>query len=45
VQQESLNLQYENMPQKGNEITNKPIIKQDNVQQIKDKAVETASKA
>jgi hypothetical protein len=45
VQQESLNLQYENMPQKGNEITNKPVIKQENVQQIKDKAVETASKA
>ena len=45
VQQESLNLQYENMPQKGNEITNKPVIKQDNVQQIKDKAVETATKA
>ena len=44
VQQEALNLQYENMPQKGNEITNKPVIKQENVQQIKDKAVETASK-
>lgn len=45
VQQGTLEQVYENMPQKGNEITNKPVIKQDNVQQIKDKAVETASKA
>lgn len=45
VQQGTLEQVYENMPQKGNEITNKPVIKQDNVQQIKDKAVETATKA
>lgn len=45
VQEEGLNLQFENMPQKGNEITNKPIIKQANVKEIKDKALETASKA
>jgi hypothetical protein len=45
VQQGTLEQVYENMPQKGNEITNKPVIKQDNVQQIKDKATEIASKA
>ena len=45
VEEEHLGLTYDNMPQKGNEITNKPIIKQDNIKEIKDKAIETAAKA
>lgn len=45
VQQGTLEQVYENMPNKGNEITNKPVIKQENVEKIKDKAVETAAKA
>lgn len=45
VQEGTLEQVYENMPQKGNEITNKPVIKQDNVAKIKDEAVKTASKA
>ena len=45
VQQGTLEQVYENMPQKGNEITNKPVIKQENIKEIKDKAVETAAKA
>jgi len=41
----ALELQYENMPQKGNEITNRPDIKLENLEKIKEEALKNASKA
>jgi hypothetical protein len=45
VQSETLKQVYENMPNKGNEITNKPEIKLDNVENLKSEALKTAAKA
>ena len=45
IQQGSLELQYENMPQKGNEITNREDIRLANVESLKEKALDTAAKA
>jgi len=45
IQEESLKLQYENMPDKGNSITDKPEIRLTEVAKMKDKAVDTATKS
>jgi len=45
IQQESLKLQYENMPDKGVNITGKPEIQLTEVAKMNDKAVDTATKA
>lgn len=45
VQQGTLEQVFEISPNKGNDITNKPVIKQENVEKIKEKAIETASKS
>lgn len=45
VQQSSLELQYENMPNKGNDITNRPDIKLANVEALKAEALKNAAKA
>lgn len=44
VQQGTLEQVYDIMPQKGNEITNKPEIKLSNVEKIKDEALKNAAK-
>ena len=41
----TLNQVYDTMPEKGNEIVNKPVIKQDNVKAMKDDALKTVAKA
>ncbi len=43
--EEHLGLTFEQMPQKGNEITNKPNIKQQHIKEIKEEALDTAEKA
>jgi len=45
IQEESLKLQYENMPDKGVNITDKPEIRLTEVAKMKDKAVDTATKS
>lgn len=45
AQEEHLGLTMDQMPQKGDEITNKPNIKQDHIKEIKQEAIETAEKA
>lgn len=45
IQEGTLKQVYENMPDKGNEITNKPEIKLDKVQEVKEEALKTASKS
>ena len=36
---------YEGMPQKGDEIKNKPVIARDNINNIKEQALKTVAKA
>jgi hypothetical protein len=45
ISEEALKLQYENMPDKGNNITDKPEIRLTEVAKMKDKAVDTATKS
>lgn len=45
VQQGSLKLQYDNMPDKGESITNRPEIKLKAVEDLKDQTLKTAAKA
>ncbi len=45
AQEEHLGLTFDQMPQKGDEITNKPNIKQDHIKDIKEQAIDTAEKA